>query len=87
MLIQVNNMIAQMRRDLLYRMFSHPEIIQDARTSHRAIFNSLKAKDRNACISAVASHISTTRSESRTSIECSFCPKSSDDTMSDDKMI
>ena len=61
MLIQVNNMIAQMRRDLLYRMFSHPEIIQDARTSHRAIFNSLKAKDRNACISAVASHISTTR--------------------------
>ena len=61
MLIQVNNMIAQMRRDLLYRMFSHPEIIQDARTSHRAIFNSLKAKDRNACISAVASHISTTK--------------------------
>ena len=48
MLIQVNNMIAQMRRDLLYRMFSHPEIIQDARISHRAIFNSLKAKDRDA---------------------------------------
>ena len=61
MLIQVNNMIAQMRRDLLYRMFSHPEIIQDARFSHHEIFNSLKAKDRNACISAVADHISTTR--------------------------
>lgn len=61
MLIQVNNMIAQMRRDLLYRMFSHPEIIQDARFSHRQIFNCLKAKDRNACISAVADHISTTR--------------------------
>ena len=42
-------------------MFSHPEIIQDARFSHRQIFNCLKAKDRNACISAVADHISTTR--------------------------
>ena len=52
MLIQVNNMIAQMRRDLLYRMFSHPEIIQDARFSHRQIFN---------CLKAVADHISTTR--------------------------
>lgn len=61
MLIQVNNMIAQMRLDLLYRMFSHPEIIQDARCAHRKIFNSLKAKDRNACISAVAAHIGTTK--------------------------
>ena len=61
MLIQVNNMIARMRRELLYRLFSHEEIIQDARVSHREIFNSLKAKDRDACISAVAKHISTTK--------------------------
>ena len=44
MLIQVNNMIAQMRRDLLYRMFSHPEIIQDARFSHRQIFRPPEGK-------------------------------------------
>lgn len=61
MLIQINNMIAHMRRDMLYQLFLHEAIIQDARRAHHAIFDSLKAKDINACVEAVSDHIETTK--------------------------
>ena len=60
MTIQINNMITSLRRDLLERLFAHEEIIQDARFAHHKIVEALKAKNMNACISAVGDHLDTT---------------------------
>lgn len=61
MLIQINRMISQMRRNMLYQLFEHEEIIQDARFAHHEILRSLKAKDIEACVKAVSGHIETTK--------------------------
>ena len=61
MIIQINNMISAMREDLLYNLFSHKEIVADARDAHRKIFEALKKRDLIACIDAVTMHIDTTK--------------------------
>jgi len=61
MLIQINNMIANMRSILLYRIFCYPEIVQDAYTAHHGIISALKNRDLNKCIDAVSSHIDKTQ--------------------------
>ena len=65
MIIQINNMIASMRKNLLYKLFCHPEILRDAYTAHTKILLALKAQDFNACIEAVASHIDITKDHSK----------------------
>lgn len=60
MIIQINNMIMKMREDLLWKIFVHPEIVNDARVAHREILNALKSRNREASIEAVAHHLDTT---------------------------
>ena len=60
MLIQINNMIADMRNNLLYQMFCYPEIVEDAYQAHCEILDALRKRDLNACIRAVSAHIDTT---------------------------
>lgn len=61
MIIQINNMIADMRTDSLYRLFCYPEIVTDAYTAHARILRALRKRDLNECIVAVSSHIETTK--------------------------
>lgn len=60
MLIQVNNMITAMRSDLLYRLFEHKSIVQDARKAHHRIIATLRSGSLADCIDAVSSHLNTT---------------------------
>ena len=60
MIIQINNMLTMMRKDLLARLFAHEEIVQDARVAHRKILDALKAQDLDECINAVGAHLDTT---------------------------
>ena len=65
MLIQINNMIADMRSNLLYRMFCHHEIVQDAYAAHREILRAIRNRDLLACIQAVNDHLDTTERHSK----------------------
>ena len=65
MLRQINIMIEAMRKDLLYRLFCHREILEDAYTAHTEILAALKAQDFNGCITAVVGHIDTTKDHTR----------------------
>lgn len=65
MLIQINNMIADMRSNLLYRMFCHHEIVEDAYAAHREILRSIRKRDLMACIQAVNDHLDTTERHSQ----------------------
>ena len=60
MLIQINNMITSMRIELLYKLFCHQEIVEDAYKAHSRILTALEARDLNACVREVADHIDTT---------------------------
>lgn len=60
MTIQINNMLSDLRTDLLQRLFAHSEIIEDARVAHHRIVDALRAQDLNACIEAVSKHLNTT---------------------------
>ena len=57
--------IMTMRKDLLYRLFCHREILEDAYTAHTEILAALKAQDFNGCITAVVGHIDTTKDHTR----------------------
>lgn len=65
MLIQINNMIADMRSNLLYRMFCHREIVEDAYIAHREILRAIRSRDLLACIKAVNDHLDTTERHSK----------------------
>ncbi|MCI8678127.1 MAG: FadR family transcriptional regulator [Lawsonibacter sp.] len=65
MLRQINIMIEAMRKDLLYRLFCHREILEDAYTAHTEILAALKAQDFNGCVAAVVGHIDTTKDHTR----------------------
>ena len=60
MLIQINNMISEMRSHLLYQLFCHPDIVEDAYIAHGRILQALRDRDVQACIQAVSSHIDIT---------------------------
>lgn len=61
MIIQINNMIADIRTDSLYRLFCYPAIVEDAYTAHKRILNALRMRDLKECIAAVSTHIGTTQ--------------------------
>ena len=61
MLKQINNMIETMRKDLLYRLFCHQEILKDAYIAHTRIIKALKSKKLDDCINAVVEHIDVTQ--------------------------
>ena len=61
MIIQINNMIVDLRRESLYKMFCYPDIVDDAYVAHKRILAALRAADMNECILAVSSHIETTQ--------------------------
>lgn len=65
MIMQINNMINAMRRDLLYKLFADPAIVKDAYQAHTAILSALREQDMEACIQAVISHIDTTVEHTR----------------------
>jgi GntR family transcriptional repressor for pyruvate dehydrogenase complex len=65
MIRQINNMIEALRIDLLYRLFCHPQILNDAYVAHTEILNALRAKDFNACVDAVVNHIDVTKEHTR----------------------
>lgn len=60
MIIQINNMIAYLREDLLFKLFCNNDIVCDAHMAHAKILKAIKARDLNMCIEAVRAHIDTT---------------------------
>ena len=66
MIGQINNMIETMRKDLLYRLFCHSAIVEDAYEAHTEILNALRNKDFDRCIRAVVDHIDTTKIHTKT---------------------
>jgi len=60
MMEQINNMLMAMRRDLLYQLFAHKEIVEDARSAHQQILDALKNRDLDACIRSVKDHLDAT---------------------------
>ena len=57
MVTQIDHMITQIRGELLNVLFTHEEIIEDARTAHREIIRALRAHDRDRCYQAVSEHL------------------------------
>lgn len=60
MIIQINNMIASLREDLLFKLFCNKIIVEDAYKAHSEILAAIKTRDLNRCLSAVGDHIDTT---------------------------
>ena len=60
MIIQINNMIASLREDLLFKLFCNHEIVYDAHKAHTKILEGIKKRDLSLCLAAVAAHIDTT---------------------------
>ncbi len=60
MIIQINNMIAYLREDLLFKLFCNKAIVEDAYKAHSKILAAIKMRNLNMCLSAVRAHIDTT---------------------------
>lgn len=60
MLLQISKLLENMRTELLWKLFEHEEIIEDARVAHHRILQALKSRDRAACVEAVLQHLDTT---------------------------
>ena len=65
MLIQINDMIADLRTSLLFQLFCQPQIVKDAYIAHRRIVQALRDQDLFACIKAVNDHLDTTEAHAR----------------------
>ena len=65
MLIQINNMIAELRSNLLYQIFCYPKIVEDAYNAHRKIVQAIRSRDLLACIRAVNDHLDTTEAHAK----------------------
>lgn len=62
MIMQISDMLADMRTDLLERLFTHKSIVKDAYEAHTNILNALRKKDMNACVKSVTDHLDITTS-------------------------
>ena len=60
MLTQISKLLENMRTELLWKLFEHKEIIEDARIAHHRILDALKSRNRVACAEAVLQHLDTT---------------------------
>lgn len=63
MLDQMNKMLSNMRRDLLYRIFTREEVIREAYEEHGKILAGIRRKDLHGAMEAMYEHIATTLSE------------------------
>ena len=63
MIDQINKMISNMRRELLFSLFTEEQVIQEAYEEHSKILEGIRAKDSQMCMSAMYQHIASTERE------------------------
>lgn len=61
MLIQLNDMLAYLRNELLNRIFYYPEIVEDAYIEHGRIVAALRSRNLEECVAAVNYHLDKTK--------------------------
>ena len=57
LLLQIEKMIYQTRSELLYKIMSYRDVVDDARMYHQKILDALKARDMDRCLKAVLEHL------------------------------
>lgn len=65
LLIQINEMIAKMRTELLRKLFQRPGAASGAAVAHQKIIEGLQLRDRDLCIDAINAHLEETMKDTK----------------------